>query len=1575
MHKIFFFFFLLLIFIPGQAQRPMEKLDRSVVAQKVSNGVYVNWRIPSDEWYNTSYKLYRDGTLIHTTTATGASNFLDAAGTVNSKYSVSAVKNGQETAQSAQAGVLARNFLEIPLRDIKKFGKQGYYPNDATTADLDGDGQYEIIIKRLKRPFDLSTSDYSYFEAYKLDGTFMWAIDCGPNITMDVEMNIAAYDFDGDGKAEVFMRTSDNTIFGLDINNQGGVSVGDRDGDGTTNYRAYTSDEGFMNAGPEYLSLIDGVTGKELDWVNFIPRGNSNDWGDGYGHRANKFFFGAPYLDGKKPSLFIGRGIYTQTKMQTYDVVNKKLVPRWFWESGSSSNRQQGKWDDAPKSYFGQGYHNYTIADVDDDGKDEINWGSMSVDDDGKPLYSTELGHGDAQHYGDFDPYRKGQEMFACNESRPGTNLRDAKTGKLLYRKVAPSDVGRAGAGNISDAYKGAEVWGGGVGLSATDKVELTHFGVAENYSVYWDGDLLQEILDHSGFSTSTGVGYGKISKFNGMGNITTLLSADAFSCNYTKGTPCLQADIMGDWREEAIWWRTDSLALRIYTTPYQTNHRIYTLMHDHQYRQAICWQMCGYNQPPHTSFYLGGDFPVPVPAKSTNGKLVFAGKTADLDASVSNFYNGDDAQGLIAGNAVAISFSNGKNILLDERSPLKVLNLKSNLEPGLLMIAGNENYTIQGTGSFGGSMMLDKTGEGTTIMQGNHTYTGKTDVWEGNLFIHGTLTSSPVTVRRHAGFGGKLTVGNNITTEHNAAVYPGGNAVTDTMIVSGNLNLVSGAKLVMDLSDNPNVPDKQAVRSNKTNDLIQVNGIVNIAAGSILAINEIADSISEGKYLIMKANAVTGNLAGMKIQGAGGKSVTLSYDATSKGIYLTVVGTRSAAAVVWTGKTNNTWNIGKAANWSKDGFDDIFVNNDSVMLDDSGFNRTINVTDSVFVADLTVNNSVLKSYTIMGTGNLNGSMSLSKFGPGALYVNNRNAFTGKVIINEGSLVMQYAPSSINNGGIGTNITDPTYLVLRDSSILQVTTANESTDRGLTMAGDNGGLMNVNVALYWNGLITGTKLTKFGTGTLYLGSNNQNLNETELRSGTIRLNTNASVAYGVGKKITLYAGTLDTKNDIGAYLTSSHHIEIPSGSTVNVNAAARCEYNGNLSGAGVLNWRADFIRAYLNGNWSGFSGRINLLKNTANSTYEDKFIVNSNYGYPNATVDIASGVIMCYKNGTADNGTTTLKIGMLTGAAGSVYHNAGLEVGGLNTSGTYGGIFTGVTAIKKVGAGAWTLSGANTNTGITLVNEGILNVTGSLGTGTVTVANNASMSLSGSTGGNCVVSAGGTLSLTGSVTGSLVSSGILKGTGTVAGAASMSSGSETQPGASLVGTLTFSNSLVLRSGSKLTIQINGGAAGTSDKLVVAGTLTCSGTLDLVKNSGTFVEGAIYKIIEAGAISGTFETVNLPLLDTSLAWDLSELYTSGTVKIIKNLSTVVANELQSGFLENPTSGIFRIKMQNQSETIQLQLCNVNGQVLSVNKYKPENELIVVDLRAMPVGVYFFKIRNNEGLESVLKAVKR
>ena len=1551
------------------AQRPMEKLDRSVVAQKVSNGVYVNWRITSDEFYNTSYKLYRDGGLIYTATAVGASNYLDASGTTASKYSVSAVRNGVEMPQSPQSSVLTKSYLEIPMRDLKSLGKTQYYLNDATAADLDGDGQYEVIIKRMNRDWATTNTNYTYFEAYKLDGTFMWAIDIGPNITMDVEINIAAFDFDGDGKAEVFMRSSDGTIFGLDKNNQNGTSIGDRDGDGVTNYRYSIGGDGFINAGPEYLSLIDGLTGKEIDWVNFIARGSSSDWGDDYGHRANKFLFGAPYLDGKKPSLFIGRGIYTMTKMQTYDIVNKKLVKKWYWETTYWGQTFQGKWDESPKSYMGQGYHNYTVADVDDDGKDEINWGSMTIDDDGKPLYSTELGHGDAQHYGDFDPYRKGQEMFACNESKPGTNLRDAKTGRLLYRKQAAGDVGRAGAGNITDLYPGTEIWGGGVGLSATNKVEMSSFGVAENYCVYWDGDLCQEILDHSGFSTGTGVGYGAITKFNGYGNITTLLNADAYSCNYTKGTPCLQADILGDWREEAIWWRSDSLALRIYTTPIATTNRIYTLMHDHQYRQAICWQMCGYNQPPHPSFYLGSDFPKPIPAKSTNGKLVWKGSSTTMDASTANFMSGEDAAGLIAGTATSVSFSNGKSILMDNRGINKSIDITNNIEPELLMVSATDNYSISGNGVLGGNMILDKMGESTLTLNGNHTYTGKTDIWEGNLWLSGSLTASSVTVRRHANFGGIATLGNGLSTEYNAGIFVGGQNVADTLKINGNLNFVTGAKLIYDLSDNPNVvTGNKGITSSFKNDFLQLNGTFQIGSGSIILINQLSDSITPGKYLLMKANAITGTLSSVKIQGAGGKSVELSYDVASGELYLIVKGTRSAGKITWTGKTDTNWNLAKTANWSNDGFADIFVSNDSVYFDATGLNRTINLVDSLDVSYLDVNSNL--SYIIGGTGVLTGTMSLRKAGIGSLTINTRNNFTGKTIVEAGSLIMKYAPSPTNNGGIGTNSTNAANFIVKDSSIVQITTANEITDRGITLAGTAGGLLNVTGALYWNGVITGTKLTKYGNATLFIGKNNSTLNETVLKAGTIKLNSDASVSYGVGKKITLMGGTLETLNSTGAYLASNNAFEVPAGCTSTVIAGARCDYNGSLTGDGTLNWSTDYIRCYLNGNWSAFNGILNINKNGANSTYEDKFIYNNSNGLPNASVSIASGVIMCYRNGTADNGTTTIKLGMLSGAG--TFYNAGLEVGSNNKNGSFSGVISGATSVKKVGSGVWILTGANTYTGTTTLSEGSMTVSGSLATGTVNIYNGAILNLTGATAGSANITFGGILNITGSIAGSLLNSGSLRGSGTINGSVNLANNSSTAPGNAAIGTLNFGSNVTMNESAILTMQVAGGTS-NCDKLAIAGTLTCNGILEVSLSSGALVEGNEYQLFAAGNIVEKFATVTLPELISGLEWDLSELYTSGKIKAIKG--TAIWNpQIKTGIVQNPTTGLFQIYMDSPKANLKIFVANTEGKVIFESKIDKSDGKFDVDLTQNPSGIYLLKIVSEKESSNILKLIK-
>jgi len=1544
-----------LLFFSGntKAQRPMEKLDRSVIAQKVTNGVYVNWRITSDEWYNTSYKLYRDGILIHETGTEGASNFLDGSGTTTSVYTVAAVKNGKESAASASSSVITKGYIEIPMRDIKKLGKTGYYLNDCTAADLDGDGQYEVIVKRMNRDFSIANTKYTFFEAYKLDGTFLWAIDVGPNITNDVEINIAAFDFDGDNKAEVFLRTSDNTIFG------DGKSVGDRDKDGVTNYRYSVGSDGFMNEGPEYLSLIDGKTGAELDWVNFIPRGNSDDWGkigDG-GHRANKFFFGAPYLDGEKPSIFIGRGIYTQTYMVTYDVVDKKLVKKWAWESGLSG------------SYYGQGNHNYTIADVDGDGCDEIVWGSMCVDHDGKGLYSTGLGHGDAMHVGDFDPYYKGIEVFACNEANSGLNMREGATGKILIRHVTASDCGRCGAGNISDDFKGAELWGGRVGYSATDRNQVAHFGVAENFSVYWDGDLLQELCDHSGFTSGAGVGYGQITKFNGYGNISSLLVADAYSCNYTKGTPCLQADLVGDWREEEIWWRSDSLALLIYITPYETEHRIYTLMHDHQYRQAIAWQMCGYNQPPHTSFYLGSDFPTPIPAKSTNGKLVWKGASSVWDATNANWMEGDSAFSLLAGTSNLIAFSNGKSVLFDKRGASKTIDIVSDISPELLMVSGSDSYKIGGTGSLSGTMHLDKLGEGSLTLSGTHNYSGTTDIWEGDMWMDGTLSASPVMVRRHANYGGTGTSANGISTEFNAAIYVGGKEVADTMTVKGRLNLAENAKLVFDLSDNPEIKAGTNVKtSTQKNDFLRMEGTLNFASGSLISINQLVDSLVQGDYLLAEVDSVTGNLKAVKIVGTIGVASSLVFDSIAGKLFLQVKGVRSAASIVWTGDKDSNWDMATTSNWNNNGFEDIFVANDSVYLKTEATNRTITLTDVLPVSYLEVNSGL--DYNIDGDGSLTGPMSLYKTNNNTLTIGTRNSYTGKTIIDGGKLVMKYAPSSTDNGGIGTNNMDASYLVLKDSAILQVNTVNQITDRGLTLGGTDGGLLNVPVSLYWNGSIQGTKLTKTGSATLFIGSNNPSLNETVLNGGKIKLNSAASVQYGVGKKITVLNGTLETLNNTGYYLVSNNAFEVPKGYDATVIAGPRCEYKGALTGGGTLNWSCDFVRCFMEGDWSAFTGNLNITANSANSTSDNLFIVDNANGYPNAKINLGADVCMCYRNGDRDNnGTQTIKVGMLTGESESTFYNAGLEVGSNGESGTFGGIISGVTSVKKVGTGNWTISGACSYSGTTTISEGSVIFTGGKGgSGAVNAAAGTTLGVYGTMAG-AVTLAGNSGALPGA---RLIGTGTLSGNVTVGKNAILSPADTTA-----IGTLTINGNLNIGQGI-FEAQVSGGVTAKSDKLYVKGTITCGGTLNVTKlNYNMLQNGFSMQLFSANAITGKFSAINLPDLsdeyNKNLAWDTTALYSTGTISIVEKTG-IERTTLKAGLMQNPTYGLFTVFLDKPVGKLTVSVTNLQGQILLHEKMNAENGHLTIDLRDHDDGFYMLKILADDRNYKILKLVK-
>ena len=570
----------------------VENLDRGISAISTGSGMMVSWRFLADDSDNSIFKLYRNNALIYTSNAGNATCYLDKDGKSTDTYKVETVESATVVSSDTCAMQSGSNYLEVKL-DVPKAQTSGitYSPNDCTVGDVDGDGQYELFVKwdpsNSKDNSQKGKTDKVFIDCYKIDGTKLWRIDLGVNIRAGAhytQMLVADYDLDG--LAEMVCKTADGTVDG----------VGNVIGDSSKDYR---NSNGYILSGPEYYTLFEGSTGKALDTVDYNPgRGTVSKWGDSYGNRVDRFLGAVAYLDGVKPSAVTVRGYYTRMTACAYDVVNKKLVQKWYFDTGN----------DKTKPGYGDGNHNCMPADVDNDGKQEIVLGATCLDDDGSVLWCLNTGHGDAMHLGDLLPDRKGLELWICHEDKPyGVSLVDASNGKTIFHKDGDADTGRCCAANVWAGNDGAEFWGLGNDVFDGSGNTLSCRRPAVNFLSYWDGDLEREILD--GYTDKPAT----ISKMKNDGTLTTILSTDgAYTCNTTKGTPCLSADIFGDWREELIVRASDSKSLRIYCTPYETDYRITTLMHDPQYRNQVAGQNISYNQPPHTSFYLASNYKLP---------------------------------------------------------------------------------------------------------------------------------------------------------------------------------------------------------------------------------------------------------------------------------------------------------------------------------------------------------------------------------------------------------------------------------------------------------------------------------------------------------------------------------------------------------------------------------------------------------------------------------------------------------------------------------------------------------------------------------------------------------------------------------------------------------------------------------------------------------------------------------------------------------------------------------------------------------------------------------------------------
>ena len=1375
---------LLLIALAGvpmaRAQRQMENLGRGVVAMRTSSTqVYIGWRMLGDDPSAVGFNLYRSlagaaaTKLNGSTPITSSTNYVDTPGstalTGAISYYVVPVLNGVEQAAGASYTLPAntssgQQFINLPFATA--------YPNPASTfaytvkfcwvGDFDGDGEYDFLVDRLSTN---PTTEKQFLEAYKRDGTFLWRMDMGVNsvyqyayepgasaISVGDTDNVTVYDLDGDGKAEVAVRTAN----GVSVTNAAGQVVA------TISAASDTT---------QFVSIINGLTGAELARTT-LP----NPWAQ-FGTLTSKCAIG--YFDGQRPSVLFygynrdGSGPFYRA-FSAFDYRNGQLTQRWS----------------TAQTFHGSEGHQIRIADVDNDGKDEVIDIGHVIDDNGTQLFDVpEITHGDRFHVADIDPDRPGLENFIIQQNNPSflaTAYYEAGTGQMIKKWYATDvvDVGRGIALDLNSTHKGYEMYSTQPGIYNAKGAQIYTNNAWAPEGLWWDTDLLREFIDGAG----NGALNPAIQKFNqttGVSDRVWSIYSDFGAYSITQaygGRPAFWGDILGDWREELVFVKTDYTGMRLYTTTNVATNRLYTLMHNPAYRCQTTTK--GYVQSSNVDYYLGVGMTTPPPPPMVPATLAWNGGASG--------YTWDDnttASWKNTSSSAASAFTSGSSVRFDiAGNNASSIALSGMLQPGGVTVYSPNDFTFNGAdGSLTGAMSLVKAGKGSLRLTGNQPYTGATTVWDGALRVDGTLSGSAVTVwggtwggaLAKGLTGGRLsgsgTVAQAVSLQYRGTLTPGsGMNSAGTLSLGGGLTALDGSTIAFDLSNDPT-----GVLT--ANDLLAITGNLTLSGSVSIVINPTSGQLAAGAYtLATYTGTLSGSASNLSVVLPEGTPYSVALAAGK--LTLTLPVSRTPGTVTWTGASSGAWDLANTPNWRISSAADVFMAGDSVLFNDIGSARpTVTLGVAATVAGVAFSGST--NYTLGGTGALSGSGGLTKSGNATVTLNTTNTFTGPVSLSGGVL----AVDNLNDGGlpssIGASSASASNFTINGAT-LRLIGAQTNTNRALT-AGASGATIDIptaSVSMQISGAVSGSgSLTKSGAGTLILATANTHSGGTFLQAGTLVLASDTSNTSGLGSGgITLQGGILRMYDNILTYNTSAWPMSVPAGASARFETDGRCFLTGNLTGSGTLDFNTPYVRTELNGNWSAFTGTINVTTDADGGELR----INNAYGYANATVNLAT-LVSAY----ALNGSTS--IGALSGEAGSTLKGTAWTLGAKNTDTTFAGAITG-NSVTKVGTGALTLTGNSTYTGATTVSAGKLILDGgSLSGSAITVQAAGAFGGQGSVTGTVNFTSGSTL-LADPASGPLALTGNLTfgGTVTVAPVPGASLAAGTYPLYTYSGTLT-----------------------------------------------------------------------------------------------------------------------------------------------------------------------------------------